>query len=138
MGITAGTRNSTLPRARLNVAVTVSALQHAARVGIRARFEDLSDLLAPKKRRGGGSTSRSHEIKNPLTRSLFPPSAFTPFSTRHSADAASLEVIRIARTMANGRRDGAHMVDEFSVLARFPAARPQPASLNSLVESRTP
>src|SRR5208282_5800558 len=46
MGITAATMELALPRAELNVAVTVSALSHAAEgLGYVLVFEDLSDLL---------------------------------------------------------------------------------------------
>src|ERR1019366_105489 len=57
--------------------------------------------------------------------------------TRGTApDAASLEVIRsCAETIGNAVETVRTLVDEFSVLARFPASRPQPASLNNLVES---
>ena len=50
-------------------------------------------------------------------------------------DAASLEVISsCADTINNAVQTVENLVDEFSVLARFPASRPQPASLNDLVE----
>jgi len=50
-------------------------------------------------------------------------------------DAASLEIIRTcAETIRHAVETVRTLVDEFSVLARFPASRPQPASLNSLVE----
>ncbi len=109
MGITAANMELALPRTQLNVAVTVSALRHAAEgLGYVLVFEDLSDLLRAQKQ---------------VTRGTAP-------------DAASLEVIRTcAQTIGNAVETVRTLVDEFSVLARFPASRPQPASLNGLVES---
>ncbi len=50
MGITAANMELVLPRAQLNVAVTVSALRHAAEgLGYVLVFEDLSDLLRAQK-----------------------------------------------------------------------------------------
>jgi nitrogen fixation/metabolism regulation signal transduction histidine kinase len=140
MGITAANMDLTLPRAQLNVAVTVSALRHAAEgVGYVLVFEDLSDLLRAQKQAAWREVARrvAHEIKNPLT----PIALSAERIHRHlmrgtSPDAASLEVIRTcAETIRNAVETVRALVDEFSVLARFPASRPQPASLNMLVES---
>jgi two-component system nitrogen regulation sensor histidine kinase NtrY len=139
MGITAANIELALPRAQLNVAVTVSALSHAAEgLGYVLVFEDLSDLLRAQKQAAWREVARrvAHEIKNPLT----PIALSAERIHRHLArgvapDAASLEVIRTcAETIGNAVETVRALVDEFSVLARFPASRPQPASLNNLVE----
>jgi two-component system nitrogen regulation sensor histidine kinase NtrY len=139
MGITAANMELALPRAQLNVAVTVSALSHAAEgLGYVLVFEDLSDLLRAQKQAAWREVARrvAHEIKNPLT----PIALSAERIHRHLArgtppDAASLEVIRTcAETIENAVETVRRLVDEFSVLARFPASRPQPASLNTLVE----
>jgi two-component system, NtrC family, nitrogen regulation sensor histidine kinase NtrY len=140
MGITAANMELALPRTQLNVAVTVSALRHAAEgLGYVLVFEDLSDLLRAQKQAAWREVARrvAHEIKNPLT----PIALSAERIHRHLArgvapDAASLEVIRsCADTIAHAVETVRTLVDEFSVLARFPASRPQPASVNSLVES---
>jgi two-component system nitrogen regulation sensor histidine kinase NtrY len=140
MGITAANMELTLPRAQLNVAVTVSALSHAAEgLGYVLVFEDLSDLLRAQKQAAWREVARrvAHEIKNPLT----PIALSAERIHRHLArgatpDSASLEVIRTCtETIRNAVESVRALVDEFSVLARFPASRPQPASLNDLVES---
>jgi two-component system, NtrC family, nitrogen regulation sensor histidine kinase NtrY len=140
MGITAANMELVLPRAQLNVAVTVSALrQDAGGLGYVLVFEDLSDLLQAQKQAAWREVARrvAHEIKNPLT----PIALSAERIHRHlmrggSPDAASLEVIRgCAATIGNAVETVRALVDEFSVLARFPASRPQSASLNSLVES---
>ena len=140
MGITAANMELALPRAQLNVAVTVSALSYAAEgLGYVLVFEDLSDLLRAQKQAAWREVARrvAHEIKNPLTPIALSAERIHRHLTRGTApDAASLEVIRsCAETIGNGVETVRTLVDEFSVLARFPASRPQPASLNNLVES---
>jgi nitrogen fixation/metabolism regulation signal transduction histidine kinase len=138
MGITAANMDLALPRARLNVAVTVSALSRAAEgLGYVLVFEDLSDLLRAQKQAAWREVARrvAHEIKNPLTPIALSAERIHRHLTRGTApDAASLDVIRTcAETIGNAVETVRALVDEFSVLARFPASRPQPASLNDLV-----
>ncbi|MGA9901845.1 MAG: ATP-binding protein [Terriglobales bacterium] len=140
MGITAATMELALPRAQLNVAVTVSALSHTAEgLGYVLVFEDLSDLLRAQKQAAWREVARrvAHEIKNPLTPIALSAERIHRHLTRGTPpDATSLEVIRTcAETIRNAVETVRALVDEFSVLARFPASRPQPASLNGLVES---
>ena len=142
MGITAANMELALPRAQLNVAVTVSALRHAADaaegLGYVLVFEDLSDLLRAQKQAAWREVARrvAHEIKNPLTPIALSAERIHRHLKRGTApDATSLEVIRTcAETIRNAVETVRALVDEFSVLARFPASRPQPASLNHLVE----
>ncbi len=139
MGITAANIELALPRAQLNVAVTVSALSHAAEgLGYVLVFEDLSDLLRAQKQAAWREVARrvAHEIKNPLTPIALSAERIHRHLTRGTTpDAASLEVIRTcAETIRNAVETVRALVDEFSVLARFPASRPQPARLNDLVE----
>jgi hypothetical protein len=139
MGITAANMELALPRSQLNVAVTVSALRHAAEgLGYVLVFEDLSDLLRAQKQAAWREVARrvAHEIKNPLTPIALSAERIHRHLTRSTApDATSLEVIRsCAETIRNAVETVRTLVDEFSVLARFPASRPQPASLNTLVE----
>jgi len=140
MGITAANMELALPRTQLNVAVTVSALRHAAEgLGYVLVFEDLSDLLRAQKQAAWREVARrvAHEIKNPLTPIALSAERIHRHLTRGTApDASSLEVIRTcAQTIGNAVESVRTLVDEFSVLARFPASRPQPANLNGLVES---
>jgi nitrogen fixation/metabolism regulation signal transduction histidine kinase len=140
MGLTAANMEISLPHAKLNVAVTVAALEYPAkRLGYVLVFEDLSDLLRAQKQAAWREVARrvAHEIKNPLTPIALSAERIHRHLTRGPApDAASLEVIRsCADTINNAVQTVRNLVDEFSVLARFPASRPQPASLNDLVES---
>lgn len=140
MGLTAANLEVTLPHAKLNVAVTVAALEHSkAHWGYVLVFEDMSDLLRAQKQAAWREVARrvAHEIKNPLT----PIALSAERIHRHLArgtepDENSIEVIRTcADTIRNAAETVRTLVDEFSVLARFPASHPQPAALNSLVES---
>jgi nitrogen fixation/metabolism regulation signal transduction histidine kinase len=140
MGMTAANLELTLPRAKLNVAITVAALAHGPqRLGYVLVFEDLSDLLRAQKQAAWREVARrvAHEIKNPLT----PIALSAERIQRHLGragvpDEASQKVIlACAETIGNAVETVRTLVDEFSVLARFPASHPQPASLNSLVES---
>jgi nitrogen fixation/metabolism regulation signal transduction histidine kinase len=140
MGITAANMELDLPRAQLNVAVTVSALSHAAEgLGYVLVFEDLSDLLRAQKQAAWREVARrvAHEIKNPLTPiALSAERIHRHLSRGTPPDAVSLEVIRTcAKTIENAVESVRTLVDEFSALARFPASRPQPASVNALVNS---
>jgi two-component system nitrogen regulation sensor histidine kinase NtrY len=140
MGLTAANMEIVLTHTKLNVAVTIAALEHPAeRLGYVLVFEDLSDLLRAQKQAAWREVARrvAHEIKNPLTPIALSAERIHRHLTRGSApDAASLEVIRTcADTINNAVQTVRNLVDEFSSLARFPASRPQPASLNDLVES---
>jgi two-component system, NtrC family, nitrogen regulation sensor histidine kinase NtrY len=140
MGLTAANMEIGLPHIKLNVAVTVAALEHpATRLGYVLVFEDLSDLLRAQKQAAWREVARrvAHEIKNPLTPIALSAERIHRHLARGSTpDAASVEVIRnCADTINTAVQTVRNLVDEFSVLARFPASRPQPASLNNLVES---
>jgi two-component system nitrogen regulation sensor histidine kinase NtrY len=79
----------------------------------------------------------AHEIKNPLT----PISLSAERIIRHldrgaAPDAASHKVLTsCAETIAASVETVRTLVDEFSTLARFPAARPRPNDINAIVGS---
>jgi nitrogen fixation/metabolism regulation signal transduction histidine kinase len=126
-------------RVKLNVAVTVASLEHEnQRLGYVLVFEDLSDLLKAQKQSAWREVARrvAHEIKNPLT----PIALSAERIRRHlergkSPDKASVEVIEsCAETISGAVETVRTLVDEFSALARFPTAHPQPANINSIIE----
>lgn len=140
MGMTAANLDWSLARHELNVAVTVAALQHEGRrLGYVLVFEDLSDLLRAQKQAAWREVARrvAHEIKNPLTPIALSAERIRRHLERGSQpDSASLEVIRSCALTIDGAVETVRtLVDEFSVLARFPTSHPQPSNLNSLVES---
>jgi two-component system, NtrC family, nitrogen regulation sensor histidine kinase NtrY len=132
-------------RVSLNVAVTVASLDplsHSARNGNKRAgyvvvLEDLTDLLRAQKQTAWREVARriAHEIKNPLT----PLSLSAERIRRHlerpmPPDPNSLRVIRqCAATISSSVETVGKLVDEFSTLARFPAAKPRPSDINAVV-----
>jgi two-component system nitrogen regulation sensor histidine kinase NtrY len=140
MGMTTSQMEMPLARTSLNVAVTVATLRHQNEgSGYVIVFEDLSDLLKAQKQAAWREVARrvAHEIKNPLT----PIALSAERIQRHleraaTPDKASLEIVRdCAETIAGAVETVRRLVDEFSTLARFPASNPQPADINSVIES---
>jgi len=140
MGATTVQMEMSLPGAQLNVALTVATLQHKGeRLGYVLVFEDLSDLLKAQKQAAWREVARrvAHEIKNPLTPiALSAERVLRHLERDSSPDAASLEVIHgCAETIASAVETVRSLVDEFSVLARFPTSQPQPSNINAIVEN---
>ncbi|MGA2744859.1 MAG: ATP-binding protein [Candidatus Sulfotelmatobacter sp.] len=139
MGITTSQMEMQLPRASLNVAVTVATLRHQAeRSGYVIVFEDLSDLLKAQKQAAWREVARrvAHEIKNPLTPIALSAERIQRHLDRATPDdPASLDVVRsCAETIAGAVQTVRRLVDEFSTLARFPVAKPRPADINEVIE----
>jgi len=141
MGLTTSQMEMPLPHGSLNVAVTVSPLlrQHGERSGYVVVFEDLSDLLKGQKQAAWREVARrvAHEIKNPLT----PISLSAERIQRHLDraavnDPATPGIMRsCAETIAGAVETVRRLVDEFSTLARFPVAKPQPSDINVIIEN---
>jgi two-component system, NtrC family, nitrogen regulation sensor histidine kinase NtrY len=139
MGMTTSQMEMQLPRTSLNVAVTVATLRHQGeRSGYVIVFEDLSDLLKAQKQAAWREVARrvAHEIKNPLTPIALSAERIRRHLDRATpADPASLAMVRsCAETIAGAVETVRRLVDEFSTLARFPVARPQPVEINEVVE----
>lgn len=127
-------------RATLNVAVTVATLKHDGQgLGYVVVFEDLSELLKAQKQAAWREVARrvAHEIKNPLTPIALSAERIRRHLQRATLpDAASLQVLHsCADTIAGAVETVRTLVDEFSTLARFPTAQPQPSNINSIVEN---
>jgi two-component system, NtrC family, nitrogen regulation sensor histidine kinase NtrY len=140
MGTTTTQMEFAVNRTRLNAAVTVATLEYQRhRIGYVLVFEDLSDLLRAQKQAAWREVARrvAHEIKNPLT----PIALSADRILRHlhrgtPPDASSAEVVRTcAETICSSVETVRNLVNEFATLARFPASQPQPANINSIVES---
>jgi two-component system nitrogen regulation sensor histidine kinase NtrY len=140
MGATTTQMEMDLPGDRLNVAATVTTLQHhGERLGYVLVFEDLSDLLKAQKQTAWREVARrvAHEIKNPLT----PIALSAERMRRHldrgtPPDAGSMEILRsCAETIAGAAETVRALVDEFSTLARFPTAQPKAADINFIIEN---
>ena len=140
MGVTTSQLEIPVRSSKLNVAVTVSSVQHGKqRLGYVIVFEDFSDLLKAQKEAAWREVARrvAHEIKNPLTPIALSADRIRKHLERGSApDDASLAVIHgCAETIAGAVETVRSLVDEFSSLARFPAAQLRPADVNEMIES---
>jgi two-component system, NtrC family, nitrogen regulation sensor histidine kinase NtrY len=145
MGSTTSQMETVTARANLNVAVTVASLdppQQGSRTGKQRTgyvvvLEDLTDLLRAQRQAAWREVARriAHEIKNPLT----PLALSAERIRRHldrgtTPDTASLGIIRqCATTISSSVETVRKLVNEFSTLARFPAAKPQPSDINAIV-----
>jgi two-component system, NtrC family, nitrogen regulation sensor histidine kinase NtrY len=139
MGITTSQVEMQLPHNPLNVAVTVATLrQQDQRSGYVVVFEDLSDLLKGQKQAAWREVARrvAHEIKNPLTPIALSAERIERQLDRAPSDPATLGIVRsCAGTIARAVETVRRLVDEFSTLARFPVAKPQPTDINEVVDT---
>src|SRR5216684_8157342 len=140
MGMNTSQVEMTLPRAKLNVAITVASLQHEERrLGYVMVFEDLSDLLKAQKQAAWREVARrvAHEIKNPLTPIALSAERIRRHLERGTPpDEASLQVISTcSTTIAEAVETVRTLVDEFSAMARFPTSQPQPSDINMIIQS---
>jgi hypothetical protein len=124
----------------LNLAATVASLKHEwQRLGYVIVFEDLTDLLQAQKQVAWREVARrvAHEIKNPLTPIALSAQRIKRHLEREKIpDEASLAVIHgCAETIAGAVETVRTLVDEFSTMARFPAAQVKPADINSIVHT---
>lgn len=140
MGITAAQFEIPAGKNTIHASVTAASVQHGSqRLGYVIVFEDFSDLLRAQHEAAWREVARrvAHEIKNPLTPIALSAERIRRHLERGSApDPASLAVIRgCAETITEAVQAVRGLVDEFSSLARFPAAQPRPSDINEIVES---
>lgn len=140
MGVTTSQMEMPLPRASLNVAVTIATLRHQGeRSGYVLVFEDLSDLLKAQKQAAWREVARrvAHEIKNPLTPIALSAERIQRHLERGTPlEKSSLDIVRsCAQTIAGAVETVRRLVDDFSTLARFPASNPHPADINEVIVS---
>jgi nitrogen fixation/metabolism regulation signal transduction histidine kinase len=144
MGSTTSQMEIPTAHANLNVAVTVATLDPplrssmTPRIGYVVIFEDLSDVLHAQKQAAWREVARrvAHEIKNPLTPIALSAERIRRHLERGTPpDAGSISVIRsCAETIGSSVETVRTLVDEFSLLARFPASKPQPIDINHVID----
>jgi len=140
MGLTTSQMEMPLAHGPLNVAVTVAPLRHQGeRAGYVVVFEDLSDLLKAQKQAAWREVARrvAHEIKNPLTPIALSAERIQRHLDRAATnDSTSMGIVgSCADTIARAVETVRRLVDEFSTLARFPVAKPQPTDINEIIEN---
>jgi PAS domain S-box-containing protein len=137
-GISAQQLDLKFAGATLHLAVTVSALDNQISSGFVMVIEDTSDLLRAQKAAAWNEVARriAHEIRNPLT-----PIGLSAERIARQMERARLkpEIAAIIKectdTIINEVESVKGLVNEFAQFARFPAAKPERASLNDVVES---
>jgi len=126
---------------RVFVALTLSSVRarHGS-VGSVLVVEDLSELLRAQKAAAWREVAQriAHEIKNPLTPIQLSTERIQRLIARTGPNAASSDLVAaVAESATLIDREVStlkSLVEEFSNFARFPASRPVPSSLNSIVE----
>ena len=121
---------------KLNLSVTVSALEEKLTSGFVIVLEDTSELLRAQKSAAWHEVARrvAHEIKNPLT-----PIGLSAERIGRQLDKLDLppNPARILREctgiIAKSVESVKTLVDEFSQFARFPSAQPVRCDLNDVV-----
>jgi nitrogen fixation/metabolism regulation signal transduction histidine kinase len=118
------------------IAVTVSALEEKLTSGFVCVLEDTSELLRAQKAAAWHEVARrvAHEIKNPLTPIALSADRISRQIDRIDLPPAAGRILReCAGTISRSVESVKMLVDEFSRLARFPAAQPVRSDLNELV-----
>ena len=122
---------------KLNLSVTVSALEEKLTSGFVIVLEDTSELLRAQKSAAWHEVARrvAHEIKNPLT-----PIGLSAERIGRQLDKLDLptQPARILREcsaiISKSVESVKTLVDEFSQFARFPSAQPVRCDLNDVVK----
>jgi PAS domain S-box-containing protein len=127
---------------RAFVAVTVSSIRtRHGTAGSVLVIEDLSEMLRAQRAMAWQEVAQriAHEIKNPLTPIQLSTERIRRLVERSGADASSPDLVaRVAESTSLISREVETLkalVDEFSSFARFPASKPVPSSLNTIVEN---
>lgn len=127
-----------MDRRKLHLAVTVSALEEKLTSGFVIVLEDTSELLRAQKAAAWHEVARrvAHEIKNPLTPIALSAERIGRQLARLEAPAETSRIVAECAAIITREVESVKtLADEFSQLARFPAAQPAKADLNEVVES---
>ena len=123
---------------KLQLAVTVSALEEKLTSGFVLVLEDTSELLRAQKAAAWHEVARrvAHEIKNPLTPIALSAERIARQVDRLQAPPATERILQeCAVTISKSVESVKTLVDEFSQFARFPSAQPVRCDLNAVVRA---
>jgi len=137
MGIAATEFEMHTPAGMLSLTATISVLD----LGVNKRgsilvIENVTDFLRAQRQLAWKEVAQrvAHEIKNPLT-----PIALSAERIRRHMDRNLPEspgvIRRCVGVILSSVESMSTLVDQFAVLAQFPAAQPKPTDLNAIVES---
>ena len=123
------------------MSLTVSSVQaRHGRVGSVLVIEDLSEVLRLQRSIAWQEVARriAHEIKNPLTPIQLSTERILRLLERNASGFGSPELLSAVGDSAKliGREVGTlkTLVDEFTAFARFPASKPAPVQINTILE----
>jgi two-component system, NtrC family, nitrogen regulation sensor histidine kinase NtrY len=122
---------------KLQLAVTVSALEEKLTSGFVLVVEDTTELLRAQKAAAWHEVARrvAHEIKNPLTPMALSAERIARQIERMDLPPQNARILNeCAGMIAKSVESVKTLVDEFSQFARFPTAQPVRADLNQVVE----
>ncbi|MGH9587067.1 MAG: ATP-binding protein [Acidobacteriaceae bacterium] len=121
----------------LNLTATVALLDLGnQRRGSILVIEDITEFLRAQRQVAWKEVAQriAHEIKNPLTPIALSAERIRRRMDRHLPDSPEI-IRRCVDVILSSVESMRELVDQFSTLAQFPAARPRPCNLNDLVES---
>jgi two-component system nitrogen regulation sensor histidine kinase NtrY len=121
---------------KLNLAVTVSALEEKLTSGFVIVLEDTSELLRAQKSAAWHEVARrvAHEFKNPLTPIGLSAERIGRQLDKLDLPAGTVRILRECSSIISKSVESVKtLVDEFSQFARFPSAQPVRCDLNELV-----
>jgi two-component system, NtrC family, nitrogen regulation sensor histidine kinase NtrY len=121
---------------KLQLAVTVSALEEKLTSGFVVVLEDTSELLRAQKAAAWHEVARrvAHEIKNPLTPIALSAERIERQLDRLTLPAPTSHILHeCTATIAKAVESVKTLVDEFSQFARFPTAQPVRCDLTEVV-----
>jgi two-component system nitrogen regulation sensor histidine kinase NtrY len=121
---------------KVQLAVTVSALEEKLTSGFVIVLEDTTEVLRAQKAAAWHEVARrvAHEIKNPLTPIALSAERISRQLSRLDLPEGSSRILRECADMISKSVDSVKtLADEFSRFARFPAAQPVRSDLNEVV-----
>jgi two-component system, NtrC family, nitrogen regulation sensor histidine kinase NtrY len=137
-GVAARQMDLSTEHRKLNLSVTVAALEERLTSGFVMVLEDISELLRAQKAAAWHEVARrvAHEIKNPLTPIALSAERIDRQMERLDVAPQPARIIReCCETIAKSVDSVKTLVDEFSQFARFPAAQPVRSDLNEIVRT---
>jgi nitrogen fixation/metabolism regulation signal transduction histidine kinase len=137
-GVAARQMDLSTGHGKLNLSVTVAALEEKLTSGFVMVLEDTSELLRAQKAAAWHEVARrvAHEIKNPLTPIALSAERIGRQMDRLELPQPQARIIReCAETISKSVDSVKTLVDEFSQFARFPAAQPVRSDLNDIVRN---
>jgi nitrogen fixation/metabolism regulation signal transduction histidine kinase len=121
------------PQRLLNLSITVASLE---RHGYILVMEDVTDLLRAQKQVAWKEVAQrvAHEIKNPLTPISIAAERVRRYADRGTLAENSAKVRESTDVIVRSVEVLRQLVDQFALLAQFPAAQLRPMDLNRVIE----